>query len=75
MVDFLYWVAVAVVAGLILAGFGFAARWLRVEDNRIWLRQKLCRHDWYRFPEDDPGSALIVLRATEEECKKCGAQR
>ena len=75
MGDFLYWVAVAVVGGVILAGLGFAARWLLVEDNRKRVRQRLCRHDWYRFPEDDPGDAVVVIRTAEEECRKCGARK
>lgn len=73
--DFLYWVAVAVVGGIILAGLGFAAQWLRAKDNRERVLQRLCQHDWVRVPESDPEDALIVIRTYEAECSKCGARK
>jgi hypothetical protein len=39
MEDFIFAVAVAVVAGAILTGLGFAIRWLRIEDNRNRIRR------------------------------------
>lgn len=75
MSTFLFWVAVAVVGGLIVVGVVAAINWLQVEDNRITLRQRLCRHDWQRYPEEPPGSPLVVIRIDEEECRKCGATR
>ena len=75
MSTFLFWVAVAVVGGLIVVGVVAAINWLQVEDNRITLQQRLCRHDWQRYPEEPPGSPLVVIRIDEEECRKCGATR
>ena len=75
MNDFLMAVAVVVVGGATLAGLGFAAKWLLVKDNRVAIRQRLCRHNWQRFPESHPGDAVIVIRTAEAEFLKCGARR
>jgi hypothetical protein len=74
MGTFLYWVAVAVVAGLILAGLSLALRYLREQENREALRQRICRHDWKKI-DVGIGSSVIFVTGYDEECRKCGARR
>jgi hypothetical protein len=74
MGDFAYWVAVAVVAGIILAGLGFAFRWLRVDENREWLQQRFCQHEWETI-DKGWGTSVVYVTPYDEECRKCGLQR
>lgn len=69
MGTFLYWVAVAVVAGLILAGLGFAFRYLREQENREALRQRICRHDWKKI---DVGLRMKVKSGKRPRSEKVG---
>jgi ABC-type Fe3+/spermidine/putrescine transport system ATPase subunit len=66
-----------VAAGLTVAAVVAAANWLRIEQNREALREKLrqvtCRHD--RQPIQTSGPNWIYVTHYEEECRKCGAQR
>jgi uncharacterized membrane protein YciS (DUF1049 family) len=74
MGDFLLGVAVAVVAGLILALIIGAIRWLRVEENRENLSQRVCRHDWKQI-DHGIGSSVVFVTQYDEECRKCHLQR
>jgi hypothetical protein len=75
--QFAFWVAVSVVAGLILAAILSAVRWLRDPDNRQRLRQRLCRHDWETIEplHPGPGNRLIFVNSYSERCRKCDATR
>jgi len=75
--QFAFWVAVSVVAGLILAAILSAIRWLRDPDNRQRLQQRLCRHDWETVEplHRGPGTRLIFATSYRERCRKCGATR
>ena len=74
MGDFVYWVAVAVVAGLVLAGLGFAFRWLQGEEHREHLRQVFCQHDWKQI-DHGIGSSVVFVTQYDEECRKCHRHR
>lgn len=75
MGTFFFWVAVAVVGGLLVVAIVGAVNWLKVDGNRTKLRQRICRHDWHKYAEEPPGSPLVVIRLDDEECRKCGATR
>jgi hypothetical protein len=75
--QFAFWVAVSVVAGLILALILSAVRWLRDPDNRQSLGQRLCRHCWETIEPLHPGpdNRLIFVTSYSERCRKCAATR
>lgn len=77
MSQFAFWVAVSVVASLILAAILSAVRWLRDPANRQHLRQRLCRHDWESIEPLNPGpdNRLIFVTSYGERCRKCDATR
>jgi hypothetical protein len=75
--QFAFWVAVSVVAGLILAAILSTIRWLRDSDNRQRLQQRLCHHEWEAVEplHQGPGTRLIFATSYSERCRKCGATR
>lgn len=66
---------VAVAAGLITAAVLAATRHLAVPENRIALRQRMCRHAWKPRYLGEPGDAIVLLPTKSEVCRKCGAMR
>jgi hypothetical protein len=74
MADFGFWVAVAVVGGLVLTGILGMLKWLRAEDNRRLVRQLMCRHDWHPI-DKGWGTNVVYVTPYDENCRKCGKER
>ena len=59
---------IGILSGLLVLGIGGAIKWLRSEDNRETVRQKLCRHEWEPTPD-------FLITPDRELCVKCNARR
>lgn len=67
-------IVVRVVSGAIVAVGIAAFKWLRHEDHRTQLRQRLCLHRWEPY-NVDLGPNAIFITPYGERCRKCGALR
>jgi hypothetical protein len=64
-------IVITVVGGSLLTAVVGGVKWLLVADNRIALRQALCRHDWQPYPNYS-GDDLVHVSPLLDYCHKCG---
>jgi hypothetical protein len=67
-------IIIGALGSAVFAGLSWSVKWLRVEDNRVSLRQALCWHRWQPI-EDLSGDGIIFVTPYDESCPKCGKRR